>query len=533
MPPSAPPRDASPAAVVTSAASVTPHRVALALLLRLLAGPPHSAEPGLSDDPRARASPPSPPPRRVRQRLALFLLRETRAVHSWHEPPLSMLLLRLAAEVGGGTAGGEAEAGKTGGREGEKRGRDAGARVEGAAAEVEEGEEGWSDVGGVLVRQLQALQSPDDLFSLFASLHCESQEGAMTVHLGHRSVHLNVHFTCMAGCMHGAHTNSAAKSHALPHTCPASPIPALHLPYLPCISHTCPVPTPYLSRTSPPHDHAAACVARSTSPPRHRAAAAASPACQPVTRGSALGLFLRSLLLSFHHLPFQAVCDVLGDIHEYLHHAGCMGSTASTGSMDEQATGRRESTGEASHGEWGSGEVGSDGGEEMDVDVGVGIEGGEPLAFDTVTHRRRTTYEGTRESSREEAGGIAWDGGRGGGGARAGAGARVGEDRTAWEEEFEREVLGRGGRGGGQGDDALMQADGDDGGLWGGGAGRRSSGGMVRVEGEAGEEGWGSGEGRGRGRRKQRGGGGMQKQFLREAGRLAEYLDGRIEEASR
>ncbi|CAI7793503.1 unnamed protein product [Closterium sp. NIES-53] len=447
MPPSAPPRDASPAAVVTSAASVTPHRVALALLLRLLAGPPHSAEPGLSDDPRARASPPSPPPRRVRQRLALFLLRETRAVHSWHEPPLSMLLLRLAAEVGGGTAGGEAEAGKTGGREGEKRGRDAGARVEGAAAEVEEGEEGWSDVGGVLVRQLQALQSPDDLFSLFASLH--------------------------------------------------------------------------------------SCVARSTSPPRHRAAAAASPACQPVTRGSALGLFLRSLLLSFHHLPFQAVCDVLGDIHEYLHHAGCMGSTASTGSMDEQATGRRESTGEASHGEWGSGEVGSDGGEEMDVDVGVGIEGGEPLAFDTVTHRRRTTYEGTRESSREEAGGIAWDGGRGGGGARAGAGARVGEDRTAWEEEFEREVLGRGGRGGGQGDDALMQADGDDGGLWGGGAGRRSSGGMVRVEGEAGEEGWGSGEGRGRGRRKQRGGGGMQKQFLREAGRLAEYLDGRIEEASR
>ncbi|CAI5481357.1 unnamed protein product [Closterium sp. Yama58-4] len=233
------------------------------------------------------------------------------------------------------------------------------------------------------------------------------------------------------------------------------------------------------------------CVARSTSPPRHRAAAAASPACQPVTRGSALGLFLRSLLLSFHLLPFQAVCDVLGDIHEYLHHAGCSASTGSTemGSMDEQAAGRRESTGEASHGEWGSGEGrGNDGGEEMEVDVGVeggvdggegvGIEGGEPLAFDTVTHRRRTTREGTRESRREAAGGvIGWDGGRG--------------------------------------------------------AGRRSSGGMVGVEGEAGEEGRESGEGQGRWRRKQRGVSGMQKQFLREAGRLAEYLDCRIEQASR
>ncbi|CAI5497804.1 unnamed protein product, partial [Closterium sp. Naga37s-1] len=77
MPSAAPPRDAPPA-VATSAASVTPHRVALALLLRLLAGPPHSAEPGLADELRARAAPPSPPPRCVRQRLALFLLRETR-----------------------------------------------------------------------------------------------------------------------------------------------------------------------------------------------------------------------------------------------------------------------------------------------------------------------------------------------------------------------------------------------------------------------------------------------------------------------
>ncbi|CAI5479873.1 unnamed protein product, partial [Closterium sp. Yama58-4] len=158
------------------------------------------------------------------------------------------------------------------------------------------------------------------------------------------------------------------------------------------------------------------------------------------------------------------------------------------------------------------------------------------------THRRRTTYEGTRESSREAAGGLAWDGGRGGRAARAGAVGGVGEGRAAWEEEFEREVLGRGGRGGrgaGQGDDALMQAGGDDGGLWGGGVGRRSSGGMVGMvgmvgmEGDAGEEGRGRGEGQGRGRRKQRGGSGMQKQFLREAGRLAEYLDCRIEEASR
>ncbi|CAI5479874.1 unnamed protein product, partial [Closterium sp. Yama58-4] len=145
------------------------------------------------------------------------------AVHSWYEPPLSALLLRLTAEVGGGTAGGEAEADRERGGGGGGRGRGAGARVEGAAEGAEEGkegEEGWSDVGRVAVRQLQALQSPDDLFSLFASLH--------------------------------------------------------------------------------------SCVARSTSPPRHRAAAAAaSPACQPVTRGSALGLFLRSLLLSFHHLPFQ------------------------------------------------------------------------------------------------------------------------------------------------------------------------------------------------------------------------------------
>ncbi|CAI5497803.1 unnamed protein product, partial [Closterium sp. Naga37s-1] len=85
-------------------------------------------------------------------------------------------------------------------------------------------------------------------------------------------------------------------------------------------------------------------------------------------------------------------------------------STGSTGSMDEQA-GRRESTGEASHGEWGLGEERGDAGEEMEVDVGVGVgvdggasvgvEGGEPcvaqqpLSFDTVTHRRRTTHEGT------------------------------------------------------------------------------------------------------------------------------------------
>ncbi|CAI5976412.1 unnamed protein product [Closterium sp. NIES-65] len=60
MPPSAPPRDASPA-VGTSAASVTPHRVALALLLRLLAGPPHSAEPGLPDDIPQTFGPKSPP----------------------------------------------------------------------------------------------------------------------------------------------------------------------------------------------------------------------------------------------------------------------------------------------------------------------------------------------------------------------------------------------------------------------------------------------------------------------------------------
>ncbi|CAI5492753.1 unnamed protein product, partial [Closterium sp. Naga37s-1] len=257
MPSAAPPRDAPPA-VATSAASVTPHRVALALLLRLLAGPSHSAEPGLADELRARAAPPSPPPCRVRQRLALFLLRETRAVNSWHEPSLSALLLRLAAEVKEGRGGGEAEAGKGGhGKRGE-RGRNA--EAEGA----EEGEEGWGDVGGVLVQQLQALQSPDDLFSLFASLHCE---------WGTR---------VWCGAQH------------VPSAPPGSILRRLK-------THACPVPRP----TSPPHDRVAACVARSTSPPRHRAAAAASPACQPVTRGSALGLFLRSLLLSFHHLPFQ------------------------------------------------------------------------------------------------------------------------------------------------------------------------------------------------------------------------------------
>ncbi|CAI5976410.1 unnamed protein product [Closterium sp. NIES-65] len=69
------------------------------------------------------------------------------AVHSWHEPPLSALLLRLAAEVGR-RGEGEAEAGRGRGREGGGRGRGAGARVEGAAGEAEEGEEGWSDVGG-------------------------------------------------------------------------------------------------------------------------------------------------------------------------------------------------------------------------------------------------------------------------------------------------------------------------------------------------------------------------------------------------
>ncbi|GJP36036.1 hypothetical protein CLOM_g20577 [Closterium sp. NIES-68] len=201
MPPAAPPRPASPAAA-TAVASVTPHRVALALLLRLLAGPPPPAVPALPDHPHAHdARAQAPLPRRVRQRLALFLLREAKAAHSWHEPPLSALLLRLAADVAAGEGG--AEEGKG------------------------EGEGASGGVGRQLVRQLQALQSPDDLFSLAASLR--------------------------------------------------------------------------------------SCVGGSSGPSSQQAGV-------PVAAGSALGLFLRSLLLALHHLPFQGVCHVLGAIHGYLHH---------------------------------------------------------------------------------------------------------------------------------------------------------------------------------------------------------------------
>ncbi|GJP54979.1 hypothetical protein CLOM_g13975 [Closterium sp. NIES-68] len=409
MPPAAPPRPASPAAA-TAVASVTPHRVALALLLRLLAGPPPPAVPALPDHPHAHdARAQAPLPRRVRQRLALFLLREAKAAHSWHEPPLSALLLRLAADVAAGEGG--AEEGKG------------------------EGEGASGGVGRQLVRQLQALQSPDDLFSLAASLR--------------------------------------------------------------------------------------SCVGGSSGPSSQQAGV-------PVAAGSALGLFLRSLLLALHHLPFQGVCHVLGAIHGYLHQwAGRRGMQAHSREMGSEAA-----EGDSEWREEGE-EVWRDGGEAMEVDwegdshcmLASPGASSRPLSFDTITHRSRgpqgsaQRQQARRVGGRAAAEGAAWlSGGRVGG-------AEEGEGRAAWEEEFEREVLGGGGRGQREGDDAV-QADGRDGGVWGGGGGRRSSGGMVGVEAEAGEEGRESEEGRG-------GGGGTQKRYLREAGRLAEYLDARMEAATR
>ncbi|GJP70469.1 hypothetical protein CLOP_g1409 [Closterium sp. NIES-67] len=380
MPPAAPPRPASPAAA-TAVASVTPHRVALALLLRLLAGPPPPAVPALPDHPHAHdARAQAPLPRRVRQRLALFLLREAKAAHSWHEPPLSALLLRLAADVAAGEGG--AEEGKG------------------------EGEGASGGVGRQLVRQLQALQSPDDLFSLAASLR--------------------------------------------------------------------------------------SCVGGSSGPSSQQAGV-------PVAAGSALGLFLRSLLLALHHLPFQGVCHVLGAIHGYLHQwAGRRGMQAHSREMGSEAA-----EGDSEWREEGE-EVWRDGGEAMEVDwegdshcmLASPGASSRPLSFDTITHRSRGPQGSAQRQQARRVGG------------------RAAAEGAAWLSGGRRE-----------GDDAV-QADGRDGGVWGGGGGRRSSGGMVGVEAEAGEEGRESEEGRG-------GGGGTQKRYLREAGRLAEYLDARMEAATR